>query len=234
MNRRSMLAGMAAAGLRLEAQMNAPASPSLYIPKPQQVDDRKLLDDFMDEFAFADLATAQPSIRITHIPVLLDRNAGKFGTLCGHIAKQNPQTEAILAGAPAVIVFHGPHSYISPTWYARKEAVPTWNFAAVHASGRLQPVTGEDAVREFLDKLVRKFEAPDSLYDLGKMPPSYTSGMMAGILAFRMEIELLEGKFKLGQERIEGDREGILKHLRTAPAERSLYDLTAAFYARRP
>lgn len=232
MKRRSMIAGLAAAGLDLEAQTSSSGSRSLYIPKPNLVEDRKLLHDFMDEFSFVDLVTAEPAIRITHIPVALDRNAGKSGVLYGHISRQNPQTEAILAGRNAVVVFHGPHSYISPTWYSKAEVVPTWNYASVHATGNLKAVTDENAMRDLLAKLVRKFEAPDSPYDFVKLPPSYTAGLLAGILAFKMEIALLEGKFKLGQERSEADKEGILEHLRAAHPERSLYDLTASFYAR--
>ncbi len=102
----------------------------------------------------------------------------------------------------------------------------------VHATGKLKPVTGDDAMRDLLARLIRKFEEPNSPYDLAKLPRSYASGLIAGILGFELDIELLEGKFKLGQERSEADKEGILKHLRTAKPERSLYDLTASFYAR--
>ncbi|MGB9454452.1 MAG: FMN-binding negative transcriptional regulator [Bryobacteraceae bacterium] len=232
MNRRSMLAGMVAAGFDLEAQTNPSPAESVYIPKVQLVEDRKLLHDFMDEFSFVDLVTSEPSIRITHIPVMLDRNFGKNGAIFGHISRQNAQTEAILAERRAVVVFHGPHSYISPTWYSNTEVVPTWNFAVVHATGKLKPVTGEDAMRDLLTRLIRKFEEPNSPYDLAKLPRSYASGLIAGILGFELEIELLEGKFKLGQERSEADKEGILKHLRNGKPERSLYDLTASFYAR--
>ena len=232
MRRRSMLAGMVAAGLDLEGQMNSSSQESLYIPKAQLVEDRKLIHDFMDEFSFVDLVTSEPTLRITHIPVVLDRGAGKNGLIYGHISRQNAQTEAIMAGRRAVIVFHGPHSYISPTWYAKAEVVPTWNFASVHASGKLKAVTGEDAMRDLLTKLIRKFEAPDSPYDLAKLPRSYTSGLIGGILGFELEIELLEGKFKLGQERSEADKEGILNHLRTEKPERSIYDLTASYYSR--
>ena len=232
MKRRSMLAGMVVAGFDLEAQTSSSGPESLYIPQPQLVEDRKLLLDFMDEYSFVDLVTSEPSLRITHIPVLLDRNAGKSGTIHGHLSRQNPQTEAISAGRRAVIVFHGPHSYISPTWYGRPEVVPTWNFATVHASGKLKAVTGEPAMRDLLTKLIRKFEEPNSPYDLAKLPQSYTSSLIGGILGFELEIELLEGKLKLGQERSEGDKEGILKHLRSAHPEPSLYDFTASFYAR--
>lgn len=232
MNRRSMLAGMVAAGFDLEAQMNPSTPESLYIPKAQLVEDRKLMHDFMDEFSFVDLVTAEPALRITHIPVVLDHTAGKDGAIYGHISRQNAQTEAILAGRRAVVVFHGPHSYISPTWYSKPEVVPTWNFAVVHATGKLKAVADEEAMRSLLTRLIRKFEPPDSPYDLARLPRSYTSGLIGGILGFELEIDLLEGKFKLGQERNEADRESILKHLQTEKPERSIYDLTAAYYAR--
>ena len=232
MNRRSMLAGMVAAGFDLEAQMNPSTPESLYIPKAQLVEDRKLMHDFMDEFSFVDLVTTEPALRITHIPVVLDHTAGKDGVIYGHISRQNAQTEAILAGHRAVVVFHGPHSYISPTWYSKPEVVPTWNFAVVHATGKLKAVADEEAMRSLLTRLIRKFEPPDSPYDLARLPRSYTSGLIGGILGFELEIDLLEGKFKLGQERNEADRESILKHLQTEKPERSIYDLTAAYYAR--
>src|ERR1022692_2984821 len=119
MNRRNLLLGLAMAGLDLNAQEPSPGS--LYIPKPQLVEDRKFLQDFMDEFAFVDLVTASPEPRITHIPSFLDRSAGQYGTIYGHISRQNPQMKSLENGDRAVIVFHGPHSYISPTWYSKNE-----------------------------------------------------------------------------------------------------------------
>jgi len=230
MHRRDLLLGIAAAGLPLDAQEPPPGS--LYIPKPHLVEDRKFLHDFMDEFAFADLVTSALAIRITHIPVLLDRAAGPYGTIYGHIARHNPQSECFNGHDPAVIVFHGPHSYISPTWYAKPESVPTWNFAVVHASGRLKPIADPEPLHGLLAKLITKFEGPASAYDFAKLPASYVNGMLGGIIGFEMQVELLEGKFKLGQDRSEADKESIVKNLRNVKPERSIADLTAAFYQR--
>src|SRR3984957_9329587 len=95
MNRRDLLTGLAFAGVEARAQTHAgPEAESLYIPKPQLVDDRRFLHDFMEEFAFVDLVTVSPSLRITHIPVWLDREAGAYGTIHGHISRQNPQSSA--------------------------------------------------------------------------------------------------------------------------------------------
>jgi transcriptional regulator len=229
MNRRDLLSSVAFAALAAEAQDSAP-SPSLYIPDAHRVDDRKLLHDFMEEFAFVDLITAPP-LHITHIPVVFDRAAGPFGTIHGHIARNNEQIKAFDGKQEGVIVFRGPHGYISPTSYRTNPAVPTWNFAVVHATGKLQPVTDPAALHAFLARLIAKFESyQGTSYDFSKIPDSYLNPMLANIVGFDMRVELLEGKFKLGQERPEADRQGILKYLETARRERSLHDLTENFY----
>jgi transcriptional regulator len=232
MKRRDLFAGLALAATASQGQQPSPES--LYIPKAHLVEDRKLLHDFMDDFAFVNLVTATPSIRITHIPGLLDRSAGAYGTIFGHISRSNPQSQAFDGREAAVIVFQGPHSYISPTWYTKSEAVPTWNFAVVHASGKLKPISDKKALHDLLAKLIRKFEGryPGSTYDFGKLPDSYINGMLGGIIGFEMQIELLEGKFKLGQERSEQDKQSVVKNLRTAKQDQSIGDFTASFYER--
>jgi transcriptional regulator len=231
MNRRDLVAGLAATGLGTAAEERE--HQSLYIPRPHLVEDRKLLHDFMDEFPFVELVTASPEIRITHIPVMLDRNSGSYGTLYGHVSRQNPQGAAFDGRQAAVIVFRGPHSYISPTWYARTDVVPTWNFAVVHATGKLKAITEKKSLHDLLAKLIVKFEEYEkSAYDFSKLPESYKYGMIAGIVGFEMKIERLEGKFKLGQERSAADKEGILRNLRSAKPSRSIHDLTASFYER--
>jgi transcriptional regulator len=230
MNRRNLLIALAAAGLDLKAQEPSPGS--LYIPKPQLVEDRTLLQDFMDEFAFADLITAAPGIRITHIPTFLDRTAAPYGTVFGHISRQNVQSKCFDGSQPAVVVFRGPHSYISPTWYNKPESVPTWNFAVAHATGRPKAVTDPKAIHSLLARLIAKFEGPGSSYAFAKLPESYTNSLIAGIIGFEMQIELLEGKFKLGQERNDADRQAILKNLASAKPARSIYEFTADFYKR--
>lgn len=233
LNRRKLLMGLALAGLDLNAGLEgqeAPPPGSLYIPKQQVEEDRAFLHDFMDEFAFADLVTASPTLRITHIPVVLNRTVAPYGTLFGHISRNNVQNKAFDGGTLGVVVFRGPHSYISPKWYSKPEAVPTWNFAVVHATGRLKAITDPEALHGLLAKLIAKFEGPGSSYDFAKLPDSFVKGMIGGIVGFEMQIELLEGKCKLGQERGEADRQSILKNLQTAKYGRSMYEFTADFY----
>jgi transcriptional regulator len=234
MNRRDLLAGLALASFETRAQTHSPEAESLYIPKPQLVEDRRFLHDFMDEFAFVELITVTPSLRITHIPVWLDRAAGPYGTIHGHISRQNPQHTTFDGKQTGVVVFSGPHGYISPTWYAKTgNVVPTWNFAVVHATGKLRPVEGKKELNELLSKLIAKFETyQGTSYDFSKLDETYKYGLMGGIIGFEMEVELLEGKFKLGQDRSAADRESLLKKLGDAKSPRSLRDLTASFYKR--
>jgi transcriptional regulator len=235
MNRRDLLAGLAFASLEAKAQTHAgPEAESLYIPKPQLVDDRRFLHDFMEEFAFVDLVTVSPSLRITHIPVWLDREAGAYGTIHGHISRQNPQRATFDGKQTGVIVFHGPHGYISPTWYAKTgNVVPTWNFAVVHATGKLRPVAGKKELNDLLARLISKFERYEGTgYDFAKLDETYKYGLMGGIIGFELEIELLEGKFKLGQDRSPEDKQSVLEKLGKAKTPRTLRDLTASFYER--
>jgi transcriptional regulator len=229
--RRDLLAGLTAAGIDMAAA--EPPSGSLYIPKPHLVEDRDLLHDFMDEFSFVELITASPEIRITHVPVLLDRASGRYGTVSGHIARQNPQGDLLDGRHSAVLVFRGPDGYVSPAWYARAAGVPTWNFAVVHATGNLRAITETKALRDLLAKLVARYESRERTgYDFAGLPDSYVSGLAGGAMGFEMEITRLEGKFKLGQERSPADREGLLRNLGSARAPRGLRDFTAAFHER--
>ena len=234
MKRRDLLAALALSSIEAPAQTNAPPAESLYIPKPQLVEDRKFLHDFMDEFAFVDLITVSPTLRITHIPVFLDRAAGQYGTIHGHISRHNPQSATFDGRQTGVIVFHGPHGCISPTWYATKgDVVPTWNFAVVHASGKLRPVDGQKPLNDLLAKLIAKFESYEGTgYDFTKIGDQYKYGLMAGIIGFELEIELLEGKFKLGHDRSPADKQSLLTKLGSGKSQPSLSEYTARFYER--
>ncbi len=231
MKRRDLLAGTAIAAATAHGQPSGGGT--IYIPQAHRVEDRALLHDFMDEFSFAELVTASPSIRITHLPVLLDRRTGAFGTLYGHIARNNPQSKVLEEGGGAVVIFRGPHSYISPSWFGKKEAVPTWNFAVVHASGKLKMVA-DNALHDLLAQLVSKFENKygNGSYDFAGLPDSFTRGLMSAIAGFELRIDLIEGKFKLGQDRDAAGQIAMLAKLESAKQDRSMRDFTASFYER--
>ncbi len=233
MKRRDLFASLALAGFEMSTAAAQGEPESLYIPRAHRVEDRQFLHDFMDEFSFIELVTCAPEIRITHIPVVLDRSNGTFGTLHGHISRQNPQAKTFDGQHSAVVVFRGPDSYISPAWYSKSEAVPTWNFAVVHASGKPTAITEKKPLNDLLAKLIAKYEKyQQSSYDFSKLSDGYKYGLMAGVIGFEMRIEQLEGKFKLGQERSEPDRKSVLRHLQSARQPPSIHDFTASFYQR--
>ena len=244
LDRRTVLFSLLAAPLVLgdepsvAQEATGAADPSLYIPKAHLVEERKFLHDFMEEFSFVDVVTATPTLRITHIPSVLNRTKGRFGTVLGHISAQNPQRASFDGTHRAVIVFRGPHGYISPSWYSTTgNVVPTWNFGVVHVSGRPKAIEDRVQTRELLAALIKKNErgVGSSAYDFAALPDEYVSKMMQGISAFEMEIEAIEGKFKLGQERSAADRQGILAGMRgSGYHERSLFEFTEAFYRTTP
>jgi transcriptional regulator len=243
-DRRTVLMSLVAGSTRLVGassvaqESSGRPDPSLYIPQAHVVEERAFLHDFMDEFAFVDLITATPTLRITHIPSVLDRTKGRLGTVLGHISAQNPQRATFDGAHTAIIVFRGPHGYISPSWYSTQDSVvPTWNFGVVHVSGRPRAITDKSQAHELLATLIRKNERAvgSTGYNFAAQPEEYVSRMMQGISPFTMEIDAIEGKFKLGQERSAADRQGVLAHMRDGGyKERSLYQVTEAFYRSPP
>ena len=234
MKRRDLLAGLALASVEARAQTLTaePAAESLYIPKPQLVEDRRFLHDFMDEFAFVDLVTVSPVAAYhSHSGFARPSRRRLWNDSRPHLAPESAERSFRRLSKSAVIVFHGPHGYISPTWYAKTgNVVPTWNFAVVHATGKLRPVEGQKELNDLLSKLIAKFESYEGTsYDFAKIDDTYKYGLMGGIIGFELEIELLEGKFKLGQDRSPADKQSLLKKLGDAKAPRSLRDFTASF-----
>ena len=228
-DRRNFLIGMTSAA----AMGDAPQQGTIYIPERHVERDRSFLLDFMEEFSFAMVVTGQPSVQITNVPTLIERVAGGWGKIWWHLAKGNPHNEAM--SSQTTVVFHGPHQYISPNWYQAKNAVPTWNFAVVHATGIPRRIEDDAAVAAGLRRLVMRNEGQyggGDAWNYDQLPSNLLKGLRSGIVAYEMTIERVEAKFKLGQERSEEDRQGVLKGLAQAPKERDLLALTKAYYGR--
>jgi transcriptional regulator len=143
----------------------------------------------------------------THLPVLLDEAPSPLGTLLGHVARPNPQWRLFAPDRPVLVVFPGAHAYVSPSWYAGHPSVPTWNYVAVHVYGVPRVIEDPGRVQALLDRLVRTFEdGRPAPWRMDGLPDDYVSGMMRGIVAFEIPIDRLEGKAKLSQNRLAGDR----------------------------
>lgn len=191
----------------------------MYVPPHFAETDATTLHDFIEAHAFGLLVSNLGGGPFaTHLPFLLDRDAGPHGTLIGHVARANPHWHD-LAGAPALAVFSGPHAYVSPTWYEDAPAVPTWNYVAVHATGRAELVDDRDALRDIVARSVAVFEA--GMPSPWRFDPdtTYADRLLAQIVGFRVVIEKLEGKRKLNQNHPAGRREKVIRALEAAGGE---------------
>ena len=186
----------------------------MYSPDHFKVDDPAILAAFMARHSFATIVTHDgQASHATHMPVLLDRDRGPQGTLISHMARANPQWRHFESGQEVLVIFTGPHAYVSPAWYDSAPAVPTWNYTAVHAYGIPRVVTDQERFAGMLHELVEFHEAPRADRWHGEMPEEFRDRLMKGIVGVEIEITRLEGKFKLSQNRSDADRAGVIATL---------------------
>jgi transcriptional regulator len=179
----------------------------LYVPSHFAQNDRDTQLGVIRAHPFGILTSlVDGHLMATHIPFLVEGDA-----LHAHVARANPHWRAFDGATEAQAVFSGPHAYVSPTWYEKRPAVPTWNYVAVHVTGRPQVIGDPAAARPLLARLVATF---DSAWRMDDEPETFLDGMMKGIVAFRLPIERIEGKFKLSQNRDAADRQGAAARLR--------------------
>jgi transcriptional regulator len=187
-----------------------------YLPSHFEQRDLAALQAFIDAHPLATWATLDGGeLVVHHVPFLLDRSRGEFGTLVGHVARANPVWRAPQA---SLLVFGGPQAYVSPGWYAAKQVhgkvVPTWNYAVVHARGTPVAVQGREAVLAIVSRLTDTFEAAQHRpWQVGDAPADYLDKMLAAIVGIEVPIEQLVGKWKVSQNRDAADRAGIVAGL---------------------
>lgn len=173
----------------------------MYTPSHFQIDDRDTLNAFMRQHSFATIVSHDGQVpQATHMPVLLNPTQGPHGCLLSHMARANPQLSHF-TNSEVLVIFTGPHAYISPAWYVTEPAVPTWNYTAVHAYGIPHLVTQHDRFAQMLHDLVEFYEAGRPNRWHGTLPAEFRDGLMKGIVGIEIEITRLEGKFKLSQNR---------------------------------
>lgn len=193
----------------------------MYTPAHFAETDLSELHDAIEAYSFATLVSEQGGdLTASHLPLLLSRTAGDQGTLVGHMAKANRQWEQA-AGQEVLAIFSGPHAYISPTWYAEEKVVPTWNYVAVHAYGRLELVqdSGEKLaiLRQTVSIYERNMPAPWSIPDDG----AFLMRLVDQIVAFKIPLGRLEGKWKLNQNHPLARRQRVIAALRSRQDEAS-------------
>lgn len=192
----------------------------MYVPDAFALDDPQRIAEVIRAHGFAVLVTALDGAppQVTHLPFLYEPARGPKGTLLAHMARANGQWRDLArlagAGGEALVVFQGPHAYVSPRWYASGPAVPTWNYVAVHAYGTPRLIDDPARVRALLERLVATHEAGATApWSLKDQDAGYLARMMRAIVAFEVAVTRLEAKAKLSQNRPREDRRRVVVSL---------------------
>jgi transcriptional regulator len=182
----------------------------MYVPPHFAVDDLPTLHEFIDRHPFGLLISQHDGAPFaTHLPILFEGPA----LLLGHVARQNPQWRQ-LAGQQVLCIFNGPHAYVSPTWYQSEKVVPTWNYLAVHVYGRARLVEDPDSIVALVAKLTDRFERDMPVPWTFDPNEPFVRKMATQIVGFAVEIERIEGKWKLNQNHPAERRRGVIAALR--------------------
>lgn len=167
----------------------------MYIPDSNRVDNQRAFD-LIDAYGFATVITTKDGVPwASHLPVLLDRDGAGSGILRSHMARANEQWLHFSPNQEVLCVFQGPHSYISPSWYVSKVAVPTWNYATVHVYGIPSLEPDRDGLRKILDDTTYKYEKGFQSPWVMDLSESTTESLMAAIVGFQISITRIEAKF---------------------------------------
>jgi transcriptional regulator len=179
----------------------------LYVPTHFDTRDRAAVARLLHDHPFATLVTpAKDEPFVSHVPLLHIADREPHGTLIGHFARANPHASNA-TGAESIAIFHGPHAYVSPSWYAEPAvAVPTWNYAVVHAHGTLELADEPAETRAILDALIQRFESNRAAPWQPGLDRDRMAAMVNAIVGFRIRVRRLDAKFKLSQNRSPDDR----------------------------
>lgn len=183
----------------------------MYIPKHFAQNEPALLAEVIRQYSFGTLVSVvEQRPFATHLPFIYDQ---ENGGLHAHMARSNPHWHALLeAPEEALVIFQGPHAYVSPSWYD-SPGVPTWNYAAVHVYGFFQTIDDPEQHRQILERLTAVHEATQTNPWVADFDSPTVSQMIGGTVAFEISIKEIQGKFKLSQNRSPTDRVNVIETL---------------------
>lgn len=187
----------------------------MYIPEHFRNEDRTAALDFMRANPFTILVSnTETGPFATHVPVLI-RESGENLIIRGHVAKANPHWRYLQTNPQCLVIFHGPHAYVSPSNYEMRESVPTWNYGAVHVYGETRTYSAPDELLAVLHDLIPTFEAAYG-EQWGSLSEAYHQRMLNHIVGFEITVTKLEAKFKLSQNRTRQEQQKVIDSLSTS------------------
>ena len=186
----------------------------MYVPEHFSVVDENEIESFVRKHDFAAVFTpSSTGLMVTHLPVVIRREASGL-IIAGHVSRANTHWTIMDGRTDSLVIFQGPHHYVSPSWYVDSPAVPTWNYAVVHAHGKPQASQDPTFTEKILAELIERYESHRATpWNLEKVPTEYYGRLLSGIVGFQMEVVKIEAKFKLGQNRRSVDQAGTIAGL---------------------
>ncbi|MEW6083173.1 MAG: FMN-binding negative transcriptional regulator [Chloroflexota bacterium] len=191
----------------------------MYTPKLYREEDRAKIIEFLRQNEFAILVTfdgGKPAA--SHLLMEIVEEGGRL-FVNGHMSKANLLWKTFAKNAEVLVIFHGPHTYISPTWYNHVN-VPTWNYQAVHVYGKPRIVDNYDEAYQILKRLIDRHEAV-SHYQMETLPLDFVQKEIKGVVAFQIEVTSIEANYKLSQNRNDEDYRNIVVKLEAREDEMS-------------
>jgi transcriptional regulator len=185
----------------------------MYLPKHFAPNDEENALQTMEAFPFATLISiVNGKPFISHLPVLIQRDQK---LIVGHMARANPHWRFFEENPMTTLLFHGPHTYITPTWYQSGRDVPTWNYAVIHVTGQSRLIEDSQGITEIVKKMSKRFEAGSMSPWEFELPEDLVdpSALTKAIVGFEVQIEEIQAKFKLSQNRSQEDRLGVIQGL---------------------
>lgn len=206
----------------------------MYLPPPFAEDDVATLHALLRAHPLATLITlTDDGLEANHIPLIVDPEPAPYGRLRGHAPRANPLTQGKHHDVDALAIFHGPEGYITPSYYATKretgKVVPTWNYAVVHAYGRLALIDDPAWVRDQVETLTDRQEAAfDAPWKVADAPREFSDRMIASLVGLEIVVTRLVGKVKASQNQPAANRAGVIAGLEAkgSPAASALAELT--------
>ena len=191
----------------------------MYVPKHFEEKDVGVLHALIRSHPLGTWVTqTEGALVVNHIPFLVDPTDGEYGTLIGHVARVNPIWNAFSSEIASVVIFQGPQGYITPSWYPTKhahgKAVPTWNYAVVHAHGIPRAIKDKDWLLKHVTMLSDLHESERAVpWSVSDAPPEYIDTMLKAIVGIEIPISAVIGKWKTSQNRPLPDKLGTIAGL---------------------
>ena len=180
----------------------------MYLPEHFNETDPDIIFDFLKNNAFATIISTSNNVPLaSQLPLLVTLQGSKL-RFEGHMARANNQWQQLQQNNNALIIFQGPHSYVSPSYF-QKPGAPTWNYVSIHAYGKVTMTEDPQELKRIVETLANSYESQKE----NSWTPDYPDNMLKAIIGFEIQVERLEAKYKLSQNRSKIDQQGIIEHL---------------------